>query len=51
MENSERKLDKKEIYIEPKITATYTKEKLEDTIKPHGPNAGYANGDLNNQPN
>jgi len=51
MESSERKLDKKEIYIEPKIIATYTKEKLEDTIKPHGPAPGYANGDFNNHPN
>jgi hypothetical protein len=32
MENRE----KKEIYVEPKIIATYTKEELEDTIKPHG---------------
>lgn len=28
--------DKKEIYVEPKIVATYTKEELEETIRPHG---------------
>jgi endonuclease III-like uncharacterized protein len=32
MENRE----KKEMYVEPKIIATYTKEELEETIKPHG---------------
>jgi len=44
MENRE----KKETYVEPKIVATYSKEELEETIKPHGP-AGY--DDLNGQPN
>jgi hypothetical protein len=28
--------EKKEIYVEPKIMATYSKEDLEETIKPHG---------------
>jgi len=32
----ETKYIKKEIYVEPKIIATYTKEELEETIKPHG---------------
>lgn len=27
---------KKEIYVEPQIIATYSKEELEETIKPHG---------------
>jgi len=40
MENKEKECKKKETYIEPKIVATYTKEELEKTIKPHG-NAGY----------
>ena len=31
---------KKEIYAEPKVIASYTKEELEETIKPHG-NNGY----------
>jgi hypothetical protein len=46
METREIKHEKKEIYLEPKIIATYTKEELEETIKPHG-NAlnGYVNGD------
>jgi hypothetical protein len=42
MDNKENKYDKKEIYIEPKIVATYKKEELEENIKPHGPNNGYA---------
>jgi hypothetical protein len=28
--------EKKEIYVEPQIIATYTKEELEETMKPHG---------------
>jgi hypothetical protein len=35
MESEEN--DKKEIYVEPKIEATYTKEELEETVRPHGP--------------
>lgn len=35
----ETKYIKKEIYVEPKIIATYTKEELEETIKPHGSSA------------
>jgi endonuclease III-like uncharacterized protein len=27
---------KKEIYVEPEIIATYTKQELEETIRPHG---------------
>ena len=38
METREIKHEKKEIYIEPKIIATYTKEELKETIKPHGNN-------------
>jgi hypothetical protein len=30
------KREEKEIYVEPRIVATYTKEELEETIKPHG---------------
>jgi len=48
MENRELK---KETYVEPKIIATYTKEELEETIKPHGSITGYADGDFNNQLN
>ena len=33
METREIKHEKKEIYLEPKIIATYTKEELEETIK------------------
>jgi hypothetical protein len=36
MESRDAKYEKKEIYLEPKIIATYTKEELEETIKPHG---------------
>jgi len=39
MENRE----KKEIYVEPKIIASYTKEELEETIKPHGQVNSYTN--------
>jgi hypothetical protein len=38
METREIKHEKKEIYLEPKIIASYTKEELEETIKPHGQN-------------
>ena len=38
MQTREIRREKKEIYIEPKIVATYTKEELEETIKPHGSN-------------
>jgi len=31
---------KKEIYLEPKVIATYSKEDLEETIKPHGTGGG-----------
>ena len=36
METRDAKLEKKEIYLEPKIIASYTREELEETIKPHG---------------
>jgi hypothetical protein len=35
---------KKEIYVEPKIIATYSKEDLEETIKLHG-SIGISPGD------
>ena len=44
------KREKKEIYVEPKIIATYTKEELEETIKPHGSNNGYIDNTLPPQP-
>jgi hypothetical protein len=45
METRDAKHEKKEIYLEPKIIATYTKEELEETIKPHGINFhDYGNG-------
>lgn len=31
----------KEIYTEPKVLATYSKEELEQSIKPHGPVDSY----------
>jgi hypothetical protein len=34
---------KKEIYVEPKVIASYTKEELEETIKPHGLANQYGN--------
>jgi hypothetical protein len=34
---------KKEIYVEPRVIASYTKEELEETIKPHGSVNGYTN--------
>lgn len=34
----------KEIYTEPKVLATYSKEELEETIKPHGPVDSYIGG-------
>lgn len=42
METRDAKHEKKEMYVEPKIVATYNKEELEDSIKPHGNNInGY----------
>jgi hypothetical protein len=41
MENKNKECKKKETYVEPKITATYTKKELEETIKPHGSNIDY----------
>jgi hypothetical protein len=37
----EPKEGNKSIYVEPKIIASYTKEELEETIKPHG---NFVNG-------
>jgi hypothetical protein len=36
MKNEERKLEKKQPYVEPKVLATYEKEELEETIKTQG---------------
>ena len=47
MDNKENKYDKKETYTEPKIIAVYTKEEIEETIKPHGPNNVYLNNNTN----
>jgi len=47
MEKREIKLEKKEIYVEPKIIATYKKEELEENIRPHG-RVGFSPGQ---QPN
>ncbi len=33
----EKGFEKKKPYVEPKVIATYEKEELEETIKPHGP--------------
>jgi len=37
----EPKESSKSIYVQPKIIASYTKEELEETIKPHGNVNGY----------
>jgi hypothetical protein len=37
MEKEQIKGDEKEIYVEPKIVATYSKKELEESIRPHGP--------------
>ncbi len=37
MKKEETKPKKKQPYVEPKVIATYEKEELEETIKPHGP--------------
>ncbi len=37
MRKEEVKPKKKQPYVEPKVIATYEKEELEETIKPHGP--------------
>ena len=36
MKNEERKLEKKQPYVEPKVLATYEKEELEEVIKTQG---------------
>jgi len=36
MKNEERKLEKKQPYVEPKVLATYKKEELEEVIKTQG---------------
>ncbi len=43
----EPKENNKSIYVEPKIIASYTKEELEKSIKPHGQVNGYID---NNHP-
>jgi hypothetical protein len=45
----EHKENKKDVYDEPKIIASYTKEELEETIKPHGQNDRYINNFHNNE--
>jgi hypothetical protein len=47
MENKDKVFKRKETYVEPKIVATYTKEELEETIKPHGSTGGVY---INNTP-
>ncbi len=44
MKKEEIKPEKKQPYVEPKVIATYEKEELEETIKPHGPAFSITNG-------
>ena len=37
---SEERSDK-QLYVEPKVLATYSKEELEEAIRPHGPSDSY----------
>ncbi len=41
MKDEERKDEKKKIYVEPKVMASYQKEELEEMIKPQGQSGGY----------
>lgn len=36
MEDNKTGHEEKKPYVEPKVLATYKKEELEETIKPHG---------------
>ncbi len=31
----------KQLYVEPRVLATYSKEELDEAIKPHGPSDSY----------
>jgi len=35
----------KELYVKPQVLATYSREELEDTIRPHGAAASYSECD------
>ncbi len=37
----ERRDGEKQLYVEPTVLATYSKEELEDAIRPHGADASY----------
>ncbi len=40
----ERRSGEEQPYVEPAVLATYSKEKLEETIRPHGPDSSYDTG-------
>ena len=44
MENRKTRPEEKQPYETPKVLATYDKEELEETIKPHGTFPSYACG-------
>jgi len=41
MENGKSERRVKDRYVAPKVLATYTREELKETIRPHGPQFGY----------
>jgi len=45
MKKEEPKRGERQLYVEPKVLATYSKEELEETIRPHGPTADYTTGE------
>jgi len=45
MKRQEPGSGEKQMYVEPRVLATYSKEELEDNIRPHGPVADYTNED------
>ena len=46
MNPDEARGEEKKLYVIPKLLATYSKEELDQTIKPHGPNDTYTGIDL-----
>lgn len=38
--------ERKQLYVEPRVLATYSKEELEETIRPHGSTDTYCTGGL-----
>ncbi len=42
----EARHERKQLYVEPRVLATYSKEELEETIRPHGSADTYCTGGL-----